>query len=256
MTEPLIFNISPRILALTTTRKGGVSLPPFDSLNFAYQTSDQSIHVQQNRDLFFRSLSINPHDVIYTYQSHSDVLVKVTHLDKGKGSASFEDGVAADALYTTESNVPLAIFHADCVPVFVSHRLLPLVGIIHAGTEGTLKKITYKSLVKIMKDERVDPKDLLLQFGPSLDFAHHPLSIGEVDRILALDAHYAQAIKMISGIFYLDVPLLNYMQAIDAGIPLANIQVSLLDTFSNPQTFFSYQREKITGRHLSFILLK
>jgi YfiH family protein len=256
MLEPIIFINSSRVLALTTTRTGGVSLPPFDSLNFAYQTSDNFNHVKDNRDLFFRSLSINPNDVTYTYQSHSDVIAKVTYANKGKGVSSFEDGIVADALYTLESKTPLAVFHADCVPVFIYHRLLPLVGVIHAGTEGTLKKITLKSLITIIQNEKLNPNDLFVQFGPSLDFAHHPISIQEVDRLVALDANYAQAIKVISGTFYLDIPLLNYMQTIDAGIPIDNIQVSLLDTYSNPQTFFSYQREKVTGRHISLILLK
>jgi copper oxidase (laccase) domain-containing protein len=78
----------------------------------------------------------------------------------------------------------------------------------------------------------------------------------EVDKILSMNNNFSQVIKLISGIFYLDIPLLNYMQLIDAGIPLEQIHVSNIDTYSDPQRFFSYQREAITGRHVSLIMLQ
>jgi polyphenol oxidase len=54
----------------------------------------------------------------------------------------FEDGIRADALYTTEKHLPIGVFHADCVPIFLTHTSLPLIAIIHAGTPGTINRVT------------------------------------------------------------------------------------------------------------------
>lgn len=256
MLNSLFYINTTSLIATTSTRSGGVSLPPFDSLNLAYQTGDLPGHVQANRDIFFRSLSINPLNVIYTYQSHSTTLVKVNSKDLGKGYQSFESGVKADALYTTEKNIPLAVFHADCSPVILYTKNHQLANVIHAGKEGTLNKITLSAVQTIIKKEKINPSTLIAHIGPSLDFSHHPISLEEVDRILAIDKTYSQVIKLISGTFFLDIPLLNYMQLIDAGLSIENIHVTSLDTYSDPYRYFSYQREAKTGRHVSLIMLK
>jgi YfiH family protein len=256
MLETMFYIHSSSLLAATSTRFGGVSLPPFDSLNLAFQTDDQPSHVLTNRQIFLKALSIEPQRCVYTHQTHSTTLVKVSSLDAGKGFDRFESGVKADALYTTEKNLPLAVFHADCAPVFLYTKDHTLACIIHAGKEGSLHHITLRTIQTIIEKEGVDPKNLMAHIGPSLDFSYHPISLEEVDKILSMNNNFSQVIKLISGIFYLDIPLLNYMQLIDAGIPLEQIHVSNIDTYSDPQRFFSYQREAITGRHVSLIMLQ
>jgi polyphenol oxidase len=256
MLKPMFYVNNDSVIAATSIRSGGVSLPPFDTLNLAYHTGDIHDHVKTNRDLFFRSVSINPLEVVYTHQTHSTTLLKVSTKDLGKGRDAFEDGINADALYTTEKNVPLAVFHADCVPVLVYDKNYTIASVIHAGKEGSLQKITYKTIVTLITQEKIDPSSLMVHLGPSLEFAHHPISLEEVDRILAIDKNYSQIIKLISGTFFLDIPLLNYMQLIDAGVLIEHIFISNLDTYSDSHQFFSYQREPKTGRHVSCIMLK
>jgi polyphenol oxidase len=256
MLDTMFYIHSTSLLAATSTRFGGVSLPPFDSLNLAFQTGDQPNHVLTNRQIFLNALSIAPQLCVYTHQTHSTTLAKVSSLDAGKGFDRFESGIYADALYTTDKNVPLAIFHADCAPVIVYTKDHTLACIIHAGKEGSLHQITLSAVQAIVENEDIDPKNLIAHIGPSLDFSHHPISLEEVDTILSMNSTYSQVIKMISGTFYLDIPLLNYMQLIDAGIPLTQIHVANIDTFSDPQRFFSYQREAKTGRHVSLVMLK
>lgn len=256
MLNSLFYINSPSLISVTSTRSGGVSRPPYDSLNLAFQTGDHPNLVQSNREIFYHSLSINPIEVIHTYQSHSTTLVKVSTKDLGKGNQSFESGVKGDALYTTDKNVPLAVFHADCSPVILYTKNHQLACVIHAGKEGSLEKITLNAIKTIMETEKIDPSSLIAHIGPSLEFSHHPISLEEVDRILAIDKTYSQIIKLISGTFFLDIPLLNYMHLIDAGISIDNIHVSSIDTYSDPNCYFSYQREAKTGRHVSLIMLK
>ena len=165
-----------RLLAGTTKRQGGTSKPPFDSLNMAFHTGDDTASVHTNRQMFSKKVQVDLHNMIFTNQTHSTVLKKVTSIDAGKGSYDYEDGIAADALYTTESNLLLGIFHADCVPVFIYHPILPLVAVIHAGTIGSLKGVTQLVIDQLVKETNIQPNELIAHLGPSLDFAHHPIS--------------------------------------------------------------------------------
>jgi YfiH family protein len=245
-----------RLLAGTTKRQGGSSKPPFDSFNLAFHTGDDMASVHTNRQLFSKMIQVNLNQMIFTNQSHSTVLKKVTSKDAGKGSNHYEDGVVADALYTTESNILLGIFHADCVPVFIYHPNLPLVAIIHAGTIGSLKGITKLVIDQLVKEINIQPTELIAHLGPSLDFAHHPISESRTIELLRLNPDHGAIIKKIGGTSYLDIPLLNYVQLIDAGLKPNQIHVSNLDTFSNPTDYFSYDRDQKTGRHVSFVYLK
>ena len=245
-----------RVFGAVTKRKGGVSKPPFDALNTGFQTGDLPQAIVRNRQLIFDQLPSSLHPFVFTYQSHSTVLKKVFLKDAGKGLHSFESGVEADALYTTDKQLPIGIFHADCVPIFLVHQSKSLIAIIHAGTPGTLQHIALKVVQSICKQENIKASELDAYLGPSLDFAHHPISVERMNEILSIDANFAPAIKLISGQLYVDVPLLNYMQLIDAGLSPTSIRVSTIDTFSNAKEYYSASRDAKTGRHLSFIYLK
>ena len=258
MNKPLIWYAvkDSRLVAGTSTRHGGVSKPPFDSLNMAFHTGDDLKSVEKNRQIFSKNIQIDPSRMIFTNQSHSTILKKVTSKDAGKGSHSYEGGVVADALYTTESNLFLGVFHADCVPVFIYHPTLPLIAMIHAGTIGSLKNITRLSVDQLVKETKVPSDELIAHLGPSLDFAHHPISEARKIELLKSNPNHGAIIKKIGGSSYLDIPLLNYLQLVDAGLKPNNIHVSNLDTYSNPSDYFSYDRESKTGRHVSFVYLK
>jgi len=243
------------ITALTTTRDGGVSKGAYGKFNLAYHVGDNNIDVASNRQLLLDELQLPARRLITTYQSHSDIIKKVTLADGGRGADSFESGIAADALYTYDSRLALAIFHADCVPVFLFDKVKKWVAIIHAGMAGSLKGITQKSIDYLVKTEGSDPKNIFAYIGPSLTFAHNPIEEKTMTSILSLNPDMHYAIKKSDGIFYLDVPLLNYGQLRKSGVPAANITNSGIDTFSHPQRYFSFARDNTTGRHLSIIFL-
>ena len=245
-----------RLNAGTTTRHGGTSHPPFASLNMAFHTGDNVEDVRKNRQIFSNIIQIDLNKMVFTNQSHSTVLKKVTSKDAGKGSYNYEEGVVADALYTTESNLLLGVFHADCVPVFIYHPTLPLVAIIHAGTIGSLNMITRHVISQLAKETNIQPFEFIAHLGPSIDFAHHPITEERKDALLKANKDHGAIIKKIGGSYFLDIPLLNYLQLVDAGLQPKNIHVSNLDTFSNPIDYFSFDRDQKTGRHVSFIYLK
>jgi polyphenol oxidase len=247
---------TPRVFAATTVRSGGVSHPPFDELNLGFQTGDDHDLVRQNWSRLRNQLPLRLKPFVLTYQSHSTVIQKVSLDDAGKGTHAFEDGIRADALYTTEKHLPIGVFHADCVPIFLTHTSLPLIAIIHAGTPGTINRVTSLVIDNLCTKENVLARDFTVSFGPALDFVNQPLTTEDVDRLLTNHPHAAPGIKMIAGSFYLDTPLLNYLQLIERGVLPENIRVHPLDTFANPKLLYSAARDVTTGRHVSFMYLK
>lgn len=243
------------IIAATTTRLGGVSLPPFDANNLALHVGDDVTKVQQNRLTTLQSLNIAPLSTVFTYQYHSDTIVKVEKQDKGRGFSSFEEGIRADALYTKEKDVALAIYHADCVPVFIYVPTKHLVAIIHAGEEGSINHITQKSLLHIMKEENILPHEIYAAMGPSLSFSHRIISEEKAFALMQKDEIIQKSIKATLPNYFLDLPLLNFLDLRSLGIPVVNITLSNECTFEQNEKYYSGAKEKVTGRNISIIKL-
>jgi copper oxidase (laccase) domain-containing protein len=103
---------------------------------------------------------------------------------------------------------------------------------------------------------KINPLDLIAYLGPSLDFAHHPISKEKTDELMRKNSKFKEIIKKIGDRYFLDIPLLNYLQLVDAGLSPRSIHVSNLDTYSNSKDYFSFDRDQKTGRHISFIALR
>lgn len=244
------------VVMQTSTRNGGFSKEPYDTLNMAMHVGDDSANVLQNRELFFNRLGvgITAKNSIFTRQFHSIITLKVDFDDAGKGYDSFENGVVADALYTKEAGLNLAIYHADCVPLFISVPTHNLVGIIHAGAEGSLAGITTKFLETLIKDEGVKPLEVYACLGPALSFSHRLISREEALEIASRGEEYTKAVKATGDDYFLDLPLLNVLQLRKGGVPFTHISFSDECTYENSSTYFSAAKaKKATGRNISFI---
>ncbi len=242
------------VVAFTSTRNDGYSKAPYDSFNQAFQVGDNYEDVRRNREKLCFDHHLALDHVITAYQQHTDIIMKVDRSMLGKGSTSFENGVGpCDALYTYEKGLALGVFHADCVPLFIYAPKQGLVGVIHAGKEGTFKKVTYKALKYIIEQENIDPKDIYLHLGPSITFSHFIINSTPEEMIKEYGKEYLKAMKVTNGVCFIDLPLINVMQARETNIPFENISVYDGCTFENEDLFFSHRRENKTGRHLSVI---
>ncbi len=242
------------VVAFTSDRNDGYSKAPFYSFNQAFQVGDDYHAVMQNRLKLCRDHHLDVDHLITAYQQHTDRIIKVDRSMLGKGSTSFESGVGpCDAMYTFEKGLALAVFHADCVPLFLSAPKHGLIGVIHAGAQGTFKKITYKSLMHIIEQEKIDPQDIYVHIGPSITFSHYIVDESPQEMVNHYGEEFLRGMKATNGVSFIDLPLLNVIQTREAHIPYENISIYDGCTFENDQLFFSYRREKKTGRHLSVI---
>ena len=183
------------------------------------------------------------------HQHHSNKIQKVTLDDLGKGKDSFIDGVDVDALYTYEKNVPLCIFHADCVPIFFVDETKGLVGIIHAGYKGTLIHVAYESIKKVIEDEGVNPNNLKFYVGPYR--MPQSFKIDENSRKDIVEAGYQDAIKGDN----FDNGLANVIDLRRLGIKDSQISFSNFDTLTDDRFYSAYQKTPV-GRLVSLITLK
>ena len=233
------FPLSNKCLALTTTTALG---------NLAYQVDDGR-SVKERRQLLANLLNTDVKRFVFVHQHHSDKIQKVTLNDLGKGTESFEGGIDVDALYTYEKNVPLCIFHADCVPIFFIDETTNLVGIIHAGFKGTLIHVAYKSIQQVIKDENININNLKFYIGPY----RIPSSfvVDEETRQKIADAGFEKAI--IDSRF--DNGLANIIDLRRLGVKDEQITLSNLDTYSDERFYSAYQKTPV-GRLVSLIMLK
>ena len=231
--------LSEQCVALTTTTALG---------NLAYQV-DEGKDVKEHRNLLAEFLYILPNRFTYVHQSHSDRVMKVTVNDLGKGKDSFEDGMECDALYTYEKNVPLCIFHADCVPIFFINEKASLAGIIHAGFKGTMKHVAYKTINEILNNEGLDIKDFKFYIGPFRQ--KQSFAVDETTKQTIIEAGFESTI--VDGRF--DNGLANVLDLYKLGVKDTQITVSDYDTVSDDRFYSAYLKAPV-GRLVSLIYLK
>ena len=231
--------LSDKCVALTTTTALG---------NLAYQV-DEGKGVKERRNLLAELLFILPNRFTYVHQSHSDRVMKVTTNDLGKGKDAFEDGMECDALYTYERNVPLCIFHADCVPIFFINEKASLVGIIHAGFKGTMKHVAYKAINEILNTEQLDIKDFKFYIGPFRQ--KESFEVDDTTKQAIIEAGFE---KTIIGDHF-DNGLANVLDLYRLGVKDEQITVSNYDTVSDDRFYSAYLKTPV-GRLVSLIYLK
>ncbi len=226
-------------MALTTTTALG---------NLAYQV-DEGRDVKEHRNLLAELLFILPNRFTYVHQSHSDKVMKVTPIDLGKGKDSFESGMECDALYTYERNVPLCIFHADCVPIFFINEKVNLVGIIHAGFKGTMKHVAYKAINEILNNEKLDIKDFKFYIGPFRQKGS--FAVDDTTNKTIIEAGFEKTIKDD----HFDNGLANVLDLYKLGVKEEQIVISDYDTVTDDRFYSAYLKTPV-GRLVSLIYLK
>ncbi|MGL5020741.1 MAG: peptidoglycan editing factor PgeF [Mycoplasmatales bacterium] len=235
------------IHAFFSTKLDGVSKGEYDGLNLALHVGDNKKDVLDNRIIYADKINKNLNRFVYGNQTHSDHVYNVTSKDLGKGVASTLDAIEdVDAFYTFENNIVLNCFYADCTPVFFKSTKHNLIGVIHAGWQGSIKEITYKTLKHIMNTYNIKPTDLSIFIGPSIDVANFEVQIDVIDKLNNCSLNYVDCYHVKDSKKYnLDVKKMNKKQASALGI--SNIYVSNIDTYSN-KILYSFRKKNITGR--------
>jgi len=239
---PELFSNIENLVALQTTRKGGISPAPFDGLNLGRNTADSPANIKENTLKLCMLLGIKPEQLAGSDQVHGTEIMHAI-------SPGFFSGY--DALVTNEKNIFLCIFTADCYPVLLCDTQTMAVAAIHSGWKGAAGGIVSKTVLFMQERFGTDPGNLLAWIGTGI-----AQSAYEVDAAVAgaFDSeHLAPSLRQ-TGKFNLDLAGANRRQLLDAGIPPSRIACSAFCSSADAGLFYSYRRDAgITGRMASII---
>ncbi len=246
------------VTAVFTTRNGGLSDIPYRTLNLGYHVGDVNDRVAGNRSKVCDALGWKLESTVAGEQVHGDRIAVVTKEDIGRGAFNYDDPIPnTDALITNEPGVVLSSFYADCVPVFLFDPVGKVVAIAHAGWKGTLAGIAGKTLKEMERLYGVQPGNCLAAIGPSIGPCCYEVD-GSVKQ--AFEASFSWWETVLKNKQHdrweLNLWETNSMILLNAGVQKENVMLSRICTSCNIEKFFSYRREKITGRMGAFIALK
>lgn len=225
------------------TRRGGVSLPPYESLNISFTNGDGEGQVLQNRSRITSTFGFHPKDLILLNQMHQDnILIMKEPLPL------LPERLEYDALVTNVSNTFLGIRTADCLPIFLVDPKRKVIAAVHSGRQGTALHIIAKVL-KIMDQEFASSaRDLWVALGPGIGRCCY-----EIDEKVFVSEWGPFATHKGNGKWNVDLAGVNINLMERHGISEEHIFWINLCTHCHPDLFFSYRKEGKTGRQLSFI---
>lgn len=247
------------LIAGFTTLQDGTSVGSFEGLNIAYHVGDDAEAVLNNRRLVADAIKMPLEQWVFAEQLHTTNVYKVTSADLGAGVHSFESGIkATDGLYTTESNVVLATFYADCTPLYFYVPSRHLIGVAHAGWRGTVDGMMHEMLKTLKEVEGIHPEEIFITIGPCIGRDAYRVDdtvINEVKKSKV--ANYEETfVELGNGQYKFDPKLLNYKQALHEGVPKENISVTSYCTYTDTDLFYSFRKNQVTGRMMNFMCLK
>lgn len=236
------------VRAVCTTRAGGRSLPPYDSLNLGDHVGDDPLAVGANRAVLAQALQAHP---VFLQQVHGSGVVAI--------DAHTPHGTAADACHTHQRGVACTIMVADCLPLLYTDRRGSFVAAAHAGWRGLAGQGGVGVLEALQAQLAVPADQVLVWLGPCI--GPQAFEVGPEVKA-AFEAHDAQAGACFRraaapGKWLADLPALARQRLAALGISqvYGNDGSPPWCTVSNPSRFFSHRRDRVSGRLAACIWL-
>lgn len=235
-----------------STRLGGVSDFPKDSLNLAGFDEDSAENIYENRRRFLNAIG-GDFKLATAWQVHGDrVKIVKNQIDLENNEERF------DGLISQMSGVLVGVKTADCVPVLIGDPVNKCFAAVHAGWRGTVNSIVVRAVEKMQSEFGSVPKNMVAAIGPAAGCDNY--EIGN-DVIEAFANNFDGSEKYFNptrdGHALVDLHLANKDQLLSCGVPLTAIYTSPYCTMGRPDLFFSYRLEKKkygkTGRLLSVV---
>jgi len=223
-----------------STRRGGVSAPPFDALNLGGSVGDDPAAVERNLELLAADAGIDRGAFRAVRQVHGDrVLVA--------GEGPHDPDAEADAVLAAAPGLAAAIKTADCVPILIADEATGLAAAVHAGWRGTVAEIAVRA-VEALQARGAAPSRLVAAVGPAIGRCCYEVSPDLAARFAS--RHGAAAVEGRR----IDLATANRLLLLEAGLAADRIEVLDRCTSCEPALFFSHRRDAgRTGRHLSFV---
>ena len=242
------------LLAGFSTRNGGVSRPPYNSLNLGLGTDDPLANVEGNRSTFVRSFGLSPNQLLTVSQVHGKDLLLV---DEPNPDLSHFQSVEVDAVLTNQPGIMIGVLVADCYPILLWNREHTAAAAIHAGWRGAANGLIGKTVAALEKHFKCSPEQLQAAIGPGIGAHKYEVDRPVRDAFRKGTGFWVEiATETRLGHWQLNIPLSCRLQLEQAGIPVNAIETAGECTCCHPELFFSYRRDAgQTGRQAGFICL-
>ena len=239
-----------------STRLGGVSPAPWDSLNLDDRRGDDLSNVQENFRRLCAALGVDVQRMVLSRQVHRDDVRTVTAADCGKGLWMPRDYDSADALITDETDIPLVVFSADCNVILLHDPVRRAIGAAHAGWRGTALGIAARTVRAMTDAYGCDPADIRAAVGPAIGQCCFETD-GDVPAALrdALGGAVAPFIRWNGRKYHIDLKAVNALWLQRAGV--THIDVCPDCTYCLSDLYWSHRRTGLyRGEQAAVICLK
>jgi polyphenol oxidase len=213
-------------------RHGGISPGPFGSLNVGGGAGDTAENVLENRNRILRALNVEQY--VAGFQVHSNTVAWVQEENQQVGEC--------DALITDKTNLALMIKHADCQAAVFYDPIHRALANVHSGWRGNVKNIYRATVQKMRESFGTKPEDLLVGVSPSLgpnhaEFKNYKTEFPEEFWTFQVRPEY------------FDLWAIARYQLEQCGVLAHHIEIAGICTYANDVDYFSYRRDKVTGRN-------
>lgn len=235
-----------------STRVGGVSDFPKESLNLAGFDEDSAANIYENRRRFLKAFE-GDYELVTVWQVHGDRVKLAKTLDEARSSEDRADAVVSDL-----PNTLAGVKTADCVPILIGDPKSGTFAAVHAGWKGTTARIVVRAAEMMVSEFGADPGSMIAAIGPCASGENYEVGADVIE-------HFHSAIPGSDKYFIatkpdhalVDLKAANRDLLINVGVPASNIFVAPFCTIARTELFFSYRVEKKvygkTGRLLSVI---
>jgi YfiH family protein len=236
-----------------TTRGGGVSPPPFDSLNLGWKWGDRRECVDENHR---RLLAVSGADTMFrASQVHGVRVLRVRRGDDAGAVAALE----ADGLCSDEPGVGLSVHVADCTPIVMACPRTGACAVLHAGWRGTVEGMARAGVESLVSQFGCRPRDLRVALGPCIGvccFEVGPEVAAAFTKAMPAVLENGVGVRAAGRKPHIDLRLFQRLQLEATGVLLENIDASTDCTLCDPGgRFYSFRKSgRRTGQLVGFVV--
>ncbi len=235
-----------------STRLGGVSGPPFDSLNLGNpngcDAQDALDHIAANYRRLQSAANCGGRQLCRVHQVHGSVVARVVR------GEDFNNSTKADALLSDDPTRVMSVRVADCVPILLCTADGRSVGAVHAGWRGVVAGVVGAAIAELKRGNHGARAEPIAAIGPCIGSDSFEVGAEVLDAFASVFGEAAPTRRLANGKGAVDLPAAVRLQLIEAGVSDGNIDTTDRCTYRDSDEFFSHRREKgVTGRMAAII---
>ena len=242
-----------------STRLGGVSQAPFDTMDLGIYNGDALPAVEANRLAFAQAVGVEAERIVCCHQVHGTRVAAVDSRDGGRGFLDGDTAIAdTDGLMTDEPGVGLWACFADCTPLFFLDPVKRVIAVSHAGWRGTVARMGVVTVQQMQAVYGCRPEDILAGIGPAIGPCNYEVDTPVIEKVQQAFEFWPQVLRFTAPErARLDLWEANRLQLIEAGLTAEHITVSGWCTYCSDDLFYSYRRDNgRTGRMAALLSLQ